>query len=561
MNIKAYSSRYLEIINILRKHSLLKKYNKLKNADYSEADHQLYDDLASDFGISLRTCFEEIGPTFVKFGQMLSTMSEILPKKVIEELQKLQDEVKAFSGEEAISLIEESYARDMGEIFAAFDRKPIAQGSIAQVHKAYLLNGKKVAVKVQRPEIKSIIIRDTAILEQLAKSFNKFIKINEIVKLLDLVDEFKDQIFKEIDFTQEAQNMIDFSDDIKRDRYVFTPYLYRDYINDKVIIMDFIEAKSIKSLSEEVIEEHGEQLAKRLIYSFTRQVFEQGFFHADPHPGNILVNDQLDLFLTDFGIVGRLTDRKKYTLLKLFMGISINSTRVILASLIELGAISSDVNSKAFEFEIRQFLDRYMRMSLKEIKIADIFNDFIKLLYKYDIRIDRSLLAVGKTVLILEGVIEFLDRKSSLIELSRPIAKKLFKRFISVDYLKNYLIDSSVDMMELLVTTPKTLLDISRKLDENSYVLQVHKLEDDRLVQLEIEKIRQNQRNIILISSIILFMVSLLVLSLAREISYRFLWVIILMASAGSVLIVGVYSLVKYIRYDKNKEIRNKKQS
>lgn len=556
MKIKGYSSRYLTIVNILRKNSLLKKYNKLKNTEYSENDHEAYDALASDFGISLRVCFEEIGPTFVKFGQMLSTMFEMLPKKVIEELEKLQDEVPAFSGAKAIEMIEESYGKKIDEIFSSFDTEPIAQGSIAQVHKAYLKNGKKVAVKVQRPGIKAAILLDTSILENLAKRFNKYIKINEIVNLVDLVDEFKDQIFREIDFAKEAENMVRFSRENRKDRYVFTPYLYKEYINDKVIIMEFIEAKSIKAISEETIDRYGEELAKRLIYSFTSQVFEKGFFHADPHPGNILINDKNDLFLTDFGIVGVLTDRKKYTLLKLFMGISINSTRIILTSLIELGAISSDVNSKAFEFEVRQFLDKYMKMSLKEIKVADIFNNFMKILYKYNIRIDRSLLAVGKTVLILEGVIESLDKKSSLIELSRPIAKKLFKRFISIDYLKNYLVDSSVDTLELLVTTPKTLLDISRKLDENGYVIQINKIEDDRLVNLEIEKIRQNQRNIILISSIILFMVSLIVLSLSDTVKYRIIWDLISIGSFASVSVVGLYSLIKYIRYDKNKKIK-----
>lgn len=556
MRRNRYSSRYFEILNILRKNSLHKKYIKLKNKKFSESDKEEYDGLAKDFGISLRVCFEEIGPTFIKFGQMISTISDVLPDKVIEELEKLQDEVPAFSGEESIGVIEKSYGRDLKEIFSSFDIKPIAQGSIAQVHKATLTNGKKVAVKVQRPDIKSAILLDVSILEKLAKKFNKYIKLNQIVDLVELVDEFKEQINNEIDFVKEANNLLRFSRENKNDRYVFTPYLYKEFIHEKVIVMEFIEAKSIKTLSKDQIESDGEEIAKRLIYSFTNQVFEHGYFHADSHPGNILINEDLDLFLTDFGIVGALSERKKYTLLKLFMGISLNSTRIILASLIELGAISSDVNSKAFEFEIRQFLDKYMKLSLKEIKVADIFNNFMKLLHKYEIRIDRSLLAVGKTVLILEGVIEFLDRKSSLIELSRPIARKLFKRFISMDYLKNYLMDSSVDLLELFVATPKTLLDISRKLDENGYEIRLNKIEDDRIVQLEIEKIRQNQRNIILISSIFLFVISLMVLTLASQVRFRIIWDLILVGSAISMAFVGIYSLIKYVRYDKNKEIK-----
>lgn len=546
-----YSSRYFEIVNILIKNSLLKKYNKLKRKNKSQEEYAM---AAEEFGLALRISFEEMGPSFVKFGQMLSSMSELFPKEVISELEKLQDEVKAFSGEKCIDLIEHAYDKKIDDLFLYFDKDSFAQGSIAQVHKAILKNKDVVAVKVQRPCIKDQIALDVSILEKLAKRFNKFIKINEIIDLRDLVDEFKCQINNEIDFVKEAGNLLRFTDENMDDKYVFTPHLYKEFICENVIVMEFIKAKSIKSLSSKTIDDNGEEIAKRLIYSFTNQIFEHGYFHADPHPGNILIDDNLDLYLTDFGIVGALSERKKYTLLKLFMGVSLNSTRIILTSLIELGTISSDVNTKEFEYEIREYLDRYMKLSLKEIKISDIFNNFIRLLHKYEMKIDRSLLTVGKTVLILESVIEFLDKKSSLIELSRPIAKKLFKRFISFNYLKSYILDFSVDFLELLESTPRTLLDISRKLDENGYELRINKLEDDRIVNLEIEKLKQRQRSIINISSIFVFLVALIVLSIFKEIKFKFIWELIAIASGACTIIMSIYSLIKYIGYDRNKD-------
>lgn len=553
MRKSRYSSRYLEILAILRKNSLLKKYNKIKEKAF---DEELSDEKNRDeqiFGQALRESFEELGPTYIKFGQMLSTRTDIFPEIITNELARLQDQVPAFDSDEAISMIEEELSMEMDEIFASFEKEPIAQGSIAQVHSARLLDGRKVAVKVQRPGIKESINLDLAIMESLVPKFNKFIKLNEIVNFVDLVDEFRDQIINEIDFVKEANNLIRFSLENRDDKYVFTPYLHKRFIREKVIVMDFVEAKSIKTLTEDQVEEYGEEIAKRLIYSYTNQVFEHGYFHADPHPGNILINDNLDIFLTDFGIVGVLSDRKKYTLLKLFMGISLSSTRIILTSLIELGSISNDVNTSAFEFEVRHFLDKYMKLSLKEIKIAEIFNSFIKLLYKFEIRIDRSLLSLGKTILILEGVIEFLDKKSSLLELSRPIAKKLFKRFVSIDYLKNYLVDSSVDIMELLVSAPRTVLDFSRKLEENAYELKFAHREDQRIIQLEIEKTRQTQRNVFLAISVFIFLVSLLTLSFGEDVRYGIVWTILLIVSAIFMTVIGVYSLYKYIEYDRNK--------
>lgn len=544
-----YTSRYLEIIGILRKNLVLKRIRELSRHKTETGFEK--NELIKQLGISIRQSFEEIGPTFVKFGQLLSTRSDILQRQIIDELKKLQDRVKPFETQKVIEIIERQYNRRWTDIFLKIDDSPLAQGSIAQVHKAWLINGDKVAIKVQRPGIKEQIDTDLNILESIAKKANKLLSISQIINVIDVVSEFRSQLYEELDFEKEAYNLKRFKEINIDDEYVFTADVYEEFIDKKIIVMSFLDAKSIKSLESEDIKKYGEKISKRLIYSYTRQVFEHGYFHADPHPGNILIDDELNLYITDFGIVGTLSDRKKYTLLKLFMGISLNSTRIIIASLFELGALSSKVDTFKLERELQGFLDKYMQLSLSEVKIFNIFNEFLDLLYRYEIKIDRSLMILGKTVLILESLIEQLDSDSSFLELIKPIAKKLFRNFISFDYIKHYFVDASVDSFEILTTMPRTILDFARKFEENGYAIKLINEEDSKKVEFEERKLKLKVFTTFLIISLVTFLFSFFILSFFEQVKFRTLWEIITIFSGISSLVSIIIIIRNYIKKGK----------
>lgn len=548
MKTKNYTSRYFEIIKVFGRNGILKKIRKIQSTKTDEGAIFSDEKLNHELGESLRLSFEQLGPTFVKLGQMLSTRADIFPNAMIEELEKLQDNVPAFESEKAIEIIEESLERPLSEIFLSFEKNPIAQGSIAQVHTGRLKSGEKVAIKIQRPDIKNLIRLDISIIESIVARIEGHIKINKIVNLRDIVDEFKSQIENEMNFEKEAKNIIRFAQENYDDKYVRAPLVYDEYTHEKVLVMEFLGGKPLKNLTDEQILRNGKELANRLIYSFSNQVFKHGYFHADPHPGNILIDGDLQINIIDFGIVGNLSDKKKYTLLKLFLGISLNSTRIIIASIIELGALSPSVNTYKLEKELQLFLDRYMKISLREIKLASLFEEFIELLLRYEIRIDKSLTMLGKTIMILEGVIENLYKESSFLELSKPIALKLFKNFISFDYVKQYFLDSSVDAIELFTTAPKAILDFSRKMEESGFKFNISHTQDQRSIDIAKKKVRQNQRHILLALSLISFLVSFIILSVVQNVGYESIWQAIAIISGVLSAILGIISFVDYIK-------------
>lgn len=543
---REYSSRYLEVIGILRKNSVLKKLKKLNtHRDKSEKEKSIE---FRELGVSLRLSFEEIGPSFVKFGQLLSTRTDVVPKEIIEEFERLQDNVKPFDSAEVYKVIEEEFGMPWQDIFKSISPEPVAAGSIAQVHQGYMSKGQKVAIKVQRPGIHEQINIDIKIMESIVNKFHRFFSLNNIINFKDVVNEFKYQLYDEIDFTKEAENIIRFRNYNYDDKYISSPYIYKEFIGPKIVVMSFIDAKSIKTLTPEEIDKYGNTIANSLIHSYTSQVFEHGFFHADPHPGNILIDKKQMIYITDFGIVGTLSDRKKYSLLKLFMGISANSTRIIITAMIELGIVSSKVDTFSLEYELQNFLDKYMKQSLKDLRIFDIYNEFIDILKRYDMKIDRSLVRLGKTVVILEGVIEDLVKDTSFIELLQPIAKKLMKNFISFDYVKRNLLDTSIDSASLMSAIPKSLLDFIRKMDENGYAINLIHEEDKEAIAIEREKAQDRRISLILIISAVSLLVSLAMLSVFDNIGYEYIWKIIFVLSGILTLGFGAIVINKLIK-------------
>ena len=311
LNKKLNIKRYQEIITVFAKHGFGLIIDQLGIFDYlkmrkhgAEAENS---NSKLSIGERLRISLEELGPTFVKIGQILSTQADIVPQDIVNELKKLQSSVQPFSFNEAKSVIESEFEDTLENIFKEFVQQPIASASISQVHYAVLGNGEKVAVKVQRPGIEKVISNDLNILRDLAHFVDNHTKFGKIYDFGSMVEEFERTLKNELDFTKEGENADTFRDNFSRDRWVKVPEVNWNYTSRRVLTMEFIDGISIddnKSLDKAAIDK--KETAQRIAQSICNQVLRDGFFHADPHPGNIKVLRDGTIVFLDLGMVGRI---------------------------------------------------------------------------------------------------------------------------------------------------------------------------------------------------------------------------------------------------------------
>ncbi len=320
-------NRYREIISVLIKHGFGELVSQANLEKYVDLGKKIFirkrDKEIIQFTVweRIRMVIEELGPVFVKFGQIMSTRPDFLPPELILELEKLQHSVPHFSFDEVKKIIESEFDKPLNEIFKEFNKEAVASGSIAQVHKAVLFDDKVVAVKVQRPGINKLIESDISIMLHLATLAESYIKDMELLNPISVIKEFEKTIKKEIDFKIEAGFIQRFSNNFKEDKSVYVPELYRNYSGKKVLTMEFIDGVKISDLYKNPSDKYDRvkisDIGTKLIL---KQIFEHGFFHADPHPGNILVLENNVVCYLDFGMMGFMYDKHQDLLGSIIVG-------------------------------------------------------------------------------------------------------------------------------------------------------------------------------------------------------------------------------------------------
>lgn len=419
------------------------------------------------FGKNLRILFEDLGPVFIKFGQLLSTRRDIFSENIINELEKLQDEVKEEDYSHIKEVIEEEFGKNIEEIYDEFDPKALATGSIAQTHLAYIKVGsarKKVVVKVQRKDIDKRVRIDLEIMSDLYKRLERRLEAIKSFNLGEIIEEFKLSLNREIDFDIEKENIKKYRALNTKDDDLKAPDVYDSYCRKKVITMEYIVGESVRSIynkRSDIRKKVGEDIIK----GYVNQIFSYGYFHADPHPGNIFVNDNLDIYLLDFGIVASLSENYRYQIMKVFLGASFNEVKMITDAIIGMGLLEFDSKKIAdFEKRVQKLLDKYMVISLNQMKLADLIKDFYSLLVDYSIKIPSELTNFAKTIFTLEGLIEKLVYKESFIELALPIAKNMVFKLINPKIISDRLRPKFYDTYSLIKEFPQSSLNILRQL-------------------------------------------------------------------------------------------------
>ena len=362
----------------------------------------------------LRIALEELGPTFVKFGQMLSVRPDLFPADVISELGKLQDHVPPFPVEQARKIIEAEIGRPIDEIYAQFEDKPLAAASIGQVHTARLPDGTTVVVKVQRPDIGQIIDADLEMLFSLARLLEEHVSESRRYGPIGLVEEFASTIRAELDYTLEGHNAMRFRDNFKDDVAVSVPAIFWALSTKRVLTQEFSVGHKA---SPDYPKEPGERkrLADVLARVFLTQLFEHGFFHGDPHPGNVFFMHDGRICFHDFGIVGRLARRDQFNLGQLLLATSTRDPEWMADIYFDMGVASAAVDRKAFARDLSQSLDEYYAVAAQALSFAEVLRQFIRLGQRYEIRMPQEFLMVTKAFMEIESQARALDPAFDMI--------------------------------------------------------------------------------------------------------------------------------------------------
>jgi ubiquinone biosynthesis protein len=410
----------------------------------------------------IRCVLEELGPSFIKLGQLMSTRADIFPAEYVEEFTKLQDQVPPVPFSDIKRVIEQELRRPLEEIFEEFTPKSMAAASVAQVHLAKLFSGEEIAVKVIRPDIDKEIRKDIRLMYSMAKRAEKISEIARVIGAINLVKEFERVIFKELDMFIEAGNIEKFANNFKSDDEIYIPEVYWDYTTKSVLTMEHIPGIKMDQVDD--ISAHGmdpKDIAMIGLRSFSRQLMEFGLFHADPHSGNTIVMLDGRVSLVDFGITGYLDDETMHQIACLLLGYAEHDYEMVMDALLDAGLIDEEtMDLKSFLRDLKDMSESFYGRSLRTISVRDVYDQIIQLIYKYKIRLPRNLLLLFKTFIQTEALGKILGSDASILEVTKPYAKKLIERsYQKKDVLKTMRKDA-ISMGSRMKLIPKLVHDI-----------------------------------------------------------------------------------------------------
>jgi ubiquinone biosynthesis protein len=459
--------RYRQILTILFKYGFDSLLNRLNLGSYFESGMQMISrkrrervEGLNDFE-RLRMACEELGPTFVKMGQILSTRSDLIPAELVRELTKLQDDVPPFPFAQVREIVEQELGAPLDVLFGHFDEKPLAAASIGQVHRARLVTGEEVIVKVQRPGIRKTIEVDLEILFHLATLMEKNIEEAEIYRPTRIVDEFARSIEKEINYKIEAQQAERFARQFAGAEAIYVPRIFHDTTTSRILTMEYVNG--VKASDLDLLERSG--LDRKLIAArgadvTFEQIFRHGFFHADPHPGNICILPGNVICYLDFGMMGYIDRRSMETFADIIIGYVRRDVAAIADAVMRIVEWDDPPDRRALEGDIASFVDLYLYKPLKDMHMGEILQEFLDLFARHRLRLPPDIFFMIKAMTELEGLGLMLDPDFNMVEKVEPFIRDLQMQRIHPKKLMGDLLASST----LLKDVPFELYDLFRQL-------------------------------------------------------------------------------------------------
>jgi ubiquinone biosynthesis protein len=404
----------------------------------------------------VRRACEELGTTFIKLGQALSTRGDLLPEPYRTELLKLQDDVPAVPGTAAARVIREELGASPEKLFASFDREAMGSASIGQVHAAKLKDGRDVVVKVRKPGVEQIVEIDLDILQDLAESWSERFPILEEYDVRGLVREFADTLRSELDYRREAANVRFFRDVFAKEHGFNVPEVIEEYSGERVITLARLDGRKPTDL-QNTGKRRRATLSRRIARLVLEPAFERGVFYADPHAGNFLIQSDGSLAVIDFGMVGRLTPEARRRVADVFIAIDRRDAQRLSDSLIEITSPTHPVDRAVINTELDRMLERYVDVALEDVRFGEAISQLLELIRRHGLRLPGNLAQFFKALAMSEGLLQTIDPDSSLADYIEPMVGKLMYQRFAGDQLLDRMRDSAVDAAELSIELPRRI--------------------------------------------------------------------------------------------------------
>ncbi len=418
----------------------------------------------------MRLVCEELGPTFVKFGQILSNRPDLIPLDLTFELEKLQDKVPPMPEEIARKVVEDELHDKVENLFAWFEPKSFASASMAQVHKVTLHDGNRVALKIQRPGIEAIILEDIKVMYRVARLLETRLPSVQSFDPVGLVSNFEESILKEMDFINESVNVQRFYNNIhndkSKDQFADSPKVYQQYTTTKILALEFISGIKIDNINE--LKSKGfdvQVVARRLTKSFFKQIFEYGFFHADPHPGNLLVLPDGKIGYLDFGMMGSILPRDIEVFGRLFMAITRKDINKIIKALQELSNETVITDMRKLEYSISEFVEKYYTKSVHKNEMSTLLLELKDIIVIHGLKVPAHFYLFARSLVTLEGVVQKLDPNLEQFEIARPYLSNAISKSFDPIKMGEKAINSIYELSSYMEEFPRDLKNAIRKIN------------------------------------------------------------------------------------------------
>jgi ubiquinone biosynthesis protein len=495
----------------------------------------------------LRLAFEELGPTFIKLGQILSTRPDLISAEWIEELKKLQSHASSFPFSEVRRIIESELDSPFEGIFADFNPVPFAAASMAQVHDATLQNGDAVVVKVQRPDIAGLINTDLNLLAFLARLLEKHVVESRLYQPTELIREFARSIRQEIDFTMEGASTDYFHQNFSDNKNIKIPKIYWEFTNRRVLTLERIDGIPIDAIQKlDAAEIDRKKIAEILLDFFYKQIFSDGFFHSDPHPGNLFVLADGRIGLVDFGMAGRISGEMLHSICTWFVAVLNRDVDRVVKTYVRMGILGDATNTAALKMEMADFLDRYFNMPLSRVRISNLIDEVFNASLRHQVQFPSAFLMLGKTVVTIESVVMRLNPDFNLLTFSQPYISDLVVQQFDAQHWAKQMYGTIEDFAEMARDLPLQLHQILQKLQKGNLKLELEHTSLDRLIR-EFDRVSNRIAFSLIIAALIIG--SSIILQHAELLDYRWILGVMGYLTAGFFGVGLVISILRSGRF------------
>ncbi|WP_458411625.1 ABC1 kinase family protein [Schinkia sp. CFF1] len=472
-----HAHRYQEIVNAFLRNGFsyfvyrLGLSNQILSKKQEDTERHMN---KQTIGIKLRGVLQGLGPTFIKLGQIASTRRDLIPVEIAEELEQLQDHVIAFSFEQVREIIEEELGEKLETLFHDFNEVPIATASIGQVHSAHLHSGEPIAIKIQRPDIIPIVETDLEILDDLARIMESRFSWAKTHQVRKIINEFAKTLRAELDYYIEGRNCERIARQFLDQPDIQIPKVHWKFTTKRVLTMDLVQGIKVNNLEKLDQEGYDRKLiAERITQSMLQQIFVEGFFHGDPHPGNIYILPENRIAYLDFGMVGRLNDEMKFHFASIIIHLQQGHTDGVIRDISAMGMLPDETDMTVFYNEIDQLVMKYYDISFRKLSLGEAINDLLTIIFRHHIQIPSDLTVLAKTLIEMEGIVGDLDPEFSIMKAAEPFGEKLlFLRYEPKNIAKKSW-RQLFESMQILSKFPMDLKDFAKTIQNGNLQVKI----------------------------------------------------------------------------------------